>query len=130
MFVEFAAFIFSCVLDVFGEPFVELVVRIKKAWHYEMQQSPQLYAADSINGGPYSWKLRTLHGILNRCTRQKQAIPTVKAEQGLPTHAGSIFDILGFVEDHVLPLDPLKVLLVLRDLRSYQHASWLCWVMP
>lgn len=50
MFVEFAAFIFSCVLDVFGEPFVELVVRIKKTWHDEMQQSPQLYATDSING--------------------------------------------------------------------------------
>jgi len=47
MFVEFAAFIFSCIFDVFGEPFVELVVRIKKAWHDEMQQSPQLYAADS-----------------------------------------------------------------------------------
>jgi len=52
MFVEFAAFIFSCVLNVFGEPFVELVVRIKKAWHNEMQQSPQLYAADSINRDP------------------------------------------------------------------------------
>jgi hypothetical protein len=51
MFVEFAAFIFSCILDVFGEPFVELVVRIKKAWHDEMQQSPQLYATNSINGG-------------------------------------------------------------------------------
>ena len=50
MFVEFAAFIFRCVLDVFGEPFVELVVRIKKAWHDEMQQSPQLYTADSIDG--------------------------------------------------------------------------------
>jgi hypothetical protein len=50
MFVEFAAFIFRCVFDVFGKPFVELVMRIKKAWHDEMQQSPQLYAADSING--------------------------------------------------------------------------------
>lgn len=50
MFVEFAAFIFSCVLDVFGEPFVEFVVRIKKTWHDEMQQSPQLYAAETING--------------------------------------------------------------------------------
>ena len=50
MFVEFAAFIFCSVLDVFGEPFVELVVRIKKTWHDEMQQSPQLYTADSING--------------------------------------------------------------------------------
>jgi hypothetical protein len=116
MFVEFAAFILSGVLDVFGEPFVELVVRIKKARHDEMQQSPQLYVALSINGDSDRWKSRTLHGILNRCTGQKQAIPTVKAEQGLPTHAGSILNILGFVEYHVLPLDPLKVLLVLRDL--------------
>lgn len=50
MFVEFAVFIFSCVLDVFGEPFVELVVGIKKAWHDEMQQGPQLYAANLIIG--------------------------------------------------------------------------------
>jgi hypothetical protein len=68
-------------------------------------------------------KARTLHGILDRCACQKQAIPTVKAEQGLPADASSILDILGFVEYHVLPLDPLKVLLVLGDLESSQHAS-------
>jgi hypothetical protein len=53
----------------------------------------------------------------------------VKAEQGLPANAGSILDILGFVQYHVLPLDPLKVLLVLGDLQSYQHTSRLRWVV-
>ncbi len=53
----------------------------------------------------------------------------MKPEQGLPTNTGSILDILRFVEYHVLPLDPLKVLLVLGDLRGYQHASWLRWMM-
>jgi hypothetical protein len=53
----------------------------------------------------------------------------VKAEQGLPANAGSILDILGFVQNHVLPLDPLKVLLVLGDLEGYQHTSRLRWVV-
>ena len=44
MFVEFAAFILCCVLNVLGEPLAELVVRVKEAWHNEMQQSPQFYA--------------------------------------------------------------------------------------
>jgi hypothetical protein len=66
-----------------------------------------------------------LHGILDRRACQEQAIPTVKAEQGLPADAGGILDILSFIEYHVLPLDPLKVLLVLGDLQNYQHASWL-----
>ena len=46
----------------------------------------------------------------------------MKAEQSLPADTGSILDILGFVEYHVLPLDPLKVLLVLGNLQRYQHA--------
>jgi hypothetical protein len=40
----------------------------------------------------------------------------MKAEQGFPPDASGVLDILGFVEYHVLPLDPLKVLLILGDL--------------
>jgi hypothetical protein len=124
MFIELAPFILRCVLNVLREPLAELVVRIKEAWHDEMQQSPQLYTAASINREvQIVEKSRTLHGILDRCACQKQAIPTVKAEQGLPANASSVLDILGFVEYHVLPLDPLKVLLVLGNLQSSQHAS-------
>jgi hypothetical protein len=36
MFVEFAAFILSRVLDILREPLVELVVRIEESWHDEM----------------------------------------------------------------------------------------------
>jgi hypothetical protein len=36
MFVEFAAFVLSCVLNVLGEPLAELVVRVKETWHDEM----------------------------------------------------------------------------------------------
>jgi hypothetical protein len=61
-------------------------------------------------------KARTLHGILNRCARQKQAISTVKAEQRLPSNASSVLNVLGFVKYHVLPFDPLEVLLILGHL--------------
>jgi hypothetical protein len=36
MFVEFAALILGSVLDILGEPLVELVVRIEECWHDEM----------------------------------------------------------------------------------------------
>jgi hypothetical protein len=36
MFVEFAPFILSRVLNIFGEPLVELVMRVKQAWHDEV----------------------------------------------------------------------------------------------
>ena len=42
MLVELATFVLRSILDVFGEPFVELVVRVEQARHNEMQQGPQL----------------------------------------------------------------------------------------
>lgn len=36
MLIQFAAFILCRVLNVFGEPLVELVVRVKQAWHDEV----------------------------------------------------------------------------------------------
>ena len=40
----------------------------------------------------------------------------MEAEQRLPPDTSGVFDILSFVEYHVLPFDPLKVLLILGDL--------------
>jgi hypothetical protein len=68
-------------------------------------------------------KGHTLHGILYRCTRQKQAIATMEAEQCFPPDTSGVFDILSFVEYHVLPFDPLEVLLILGDLYSHRRAS-------
>ncbi len=46
----------------------------------------------------------------------------METEQRFPPDTGSILDILSFVEYHVLPFDPLKVLLILGDLDSYRRA--------
>lgn len=42
----------------------------------------------------------------------------MESQECLPSNAGSIFDVLSFVKNHVLPLDALKVLLILSDLES------------
>ena len=47
----------------------------------------------------------------------------MEAEQRFPPDTGSILDILSFVEYHILPFDPLKVLLILGDLDSHRRAS-------
>ena len=42
MLVQLATFVLCSVLNIFGEPFVELVMRIEQTGHNEMQKSPQL----------------------------------------------------------------------------------------
>lgn len=42
MLVELATFVLRSILDVFGEPFVELVVGVEQTRHDEMKQGPQL----------------------------------------------------------------------------------------
>ena len=65
----------------------------------------------------------TLHGVLDGCSSQKQAITALEAEQCLPPGTGRVFDILRLVEDHILPLDALEVLLVLSDLHVLVSTS-------
>lgn len=85
-------------LDVFGEPFVELLVRIEQRWHDEMQQGPQLG-----------------HAVLNRCSRQQQPVSAVEPEEHLPASTRRALDGLRFIEHHVLPIDPVEVLVVGHD---------------
>ena len=42
MLVELAALVLRSILDVLGEPLVELVMRIEQTRHDEMQQRPKL----------------------------------------------------------------------------------------
>ena len=65
---------------------------------------------------------RTLHRVLNRCTREQQAVPAVETEEGLPTSTGRVLDVLRLVENHVLPLHALEVLLVLGNLGTDEYA--------
>ena len=53
-----------------------------------------------------------LHVILNWCTRKKESIATVEAQEDLPSRAVGRFYGLCLIKDHVLPFDLLEVLSV------------------
>lgn len=59
----------------------------------------------------------TLHIVLNGCSCQQQPVAALETKKSLPSSTGGILDILGLVENHILPLYALEVLLILRDLR-------------
>lgn len=61
-------------------------------------------------------KFRTLHGVLYRGPREQQSVAALEAQKCFPPYTRRVLDVLSLVENHVLPLDTLKVLLVLRDL--------------
>lgn len=63
---------------------------------------------------------RTLHGVLDRRSSQKQAITALESQEGFPTHTGRILDVLSFVKNHILPLDALEVLLILSHLGTHK----------
>lgn len=114
-FVELAALVLRSILDIFGEPLVELIMRVKKAGHDEMEQCPELYV--KVSDCRHCWHiLLALHGVLNRCTSQKQTIATLESKQCLPPYTRGILDVLSLVEDHILPFHTLEILLVLSNL--------------
>eukprot|EP01136_Pigoraptor_vietnamica_P043776 Opistho-1_new@19633 len=84
-------------LNVLREPLVELLVRVKQTRHDKVQQRPQLG-----------------HAVLDWRAGEQQAIAAIEVEQRLPAGARAALDCLRLVEDHVLPADALKILLV-RD---------------
>lgn len=44
------------------------------------------------------------HVILQGCSRQEQPPPRVESEEGLPALTLEILDVLGLVQNHVIPL--------------------------
>ena len=71
---------------------------VEKGRHDEVQKRPQF-----------------LHAVLDRRSRQEQAVPAIKAQKGLPPGRGRTLDCLSFVKDHVLPFDPPEMLLIAHD---------------
>lgn len=61
---------FGVTFDIFGEPFVEFVVRIEHRRHDEMQEGPQFS-----------------HAVLNWSSAEEQSVSTIEAEQHFPSHA-------------------------------------------
>ena len=59
---------------------------------------------------------QTLHVVLDWCSSQQKSVTTLEAKKGFPPSTGRVLDVLSFIENHILPLDALEVLLVLRDL--------------
>jgi hypothetical protein len=68
---------------------------IEKPRHDEMQERPEL-----------------CHGVLNRGTSEQQAVARVELKENLPSPTQVILDSLGFIQDHVMPFDSEKLLLV------------------
>ena len=68
---------------------------IEKPRHNEMQERPKL-----------------CHGVLNRGTSEQQAVARVELKEHLPSTTQVILDRLGFIQDHVVPFYPEKLLLI------------------
>lgn len=64
---------------------------------------------------PYE-RVFTLHRVLDWRTRQEKTIAALEIKQRLPPHTARVLDVLSFIEDHILPSNLLKVLLILYDL--------------
>jgi hypothetical protein len=138
----------SGVLDVPREPLRELVVRVEEGRHDEVEESPEFCITSKIRErgkkGSVSFPMRvekrsknalegrgrTMHRILNGRSGEEKSVSTVEAEEGLPSGGRRALDRLSFVEDHVLPLDPLKVLFIRYDLGTeiHQHQNDSRWI--
>jgi hypothetical protein len=95
-------------LDVLGEPLAELVVRVEEGRHDEVEEGPEF-----------------VHRVLDGGTGEEESVAAAEAEERLPSCTSRALDRLGFVEDHVLPLDSLEVLLILHDLRQWMRSALL-----
>lgn len=68
MLVQLAAPVLGrCILDILGEPLIELVVRVEQTRHDEMQERPQFCKVSAEKSIPRTVRL-TLHIILDRST--------------------------------------------------------------
>ena len=104
-------------LDIFGKPFLELLMVVKKLRHNEMKQSPKLG-----------------HIILNRGSRKQKPVPSVERQKCFPSPTVAIFDCLSFIKDHIMPLDSLQTKLVFASsndqvVRSDQDMDAHRWVV-
>ena len=53
-----------------------------------------------------------LHAVLNGGAGKQQAIATVEVQQCPPSGTSRALDCVGFIQDHVLPFQPLEIFLV------------------
>lgn len=81
-------------------------MRIKYFWHKKMKKRPQF---SNI--------------ILKRSSSKKKSVFGVKSQKDLPSLGFEIFNILGFIKDHVVPFFPSENFLILKGnfIRSYAN---------
>lgn len=80
------------------EPLLEVLLAAEDLWHQEMHEGPQLHDI-----------------ILQGGARQQQSPFGVEPEQGLPPLAFEVLNVLGFIQDHIVPLLPSEGEVVLND---------------
>lgn len=116
--------------NVTREPLAELIMRVEKTGHDEMEEGPEFCGTESgsAHTGMKSGEqtLLTVHRVLDGCSCEKQSVSAVKPEERLPTGRLGALDGLSLVEDHILPFDALEVLFV-RD--NLSRVRWISDVM-
>jgi hypothetical protein len=84
--LELTATSASSILNVLGEPFGELFVRVEQRRHDEVEQRPEfcgVSATVTMWQSPLGYTL-TVHRILDRSTGEKQSVPAFQREKTLP----------------------------------------------
>lgn len=76
-------------LNVFREPFLELLMVIEELRHDEMEEGPQLS-----------------HGVLDGRSCEEESVSGLELQETFPPATHIVFDRLGFVQNHVVPFDP------------------------
>jgi hypothetical protein len=92
-------------------------VGIEQTWHDEVKECPQ-FLGQSERSRTETQRRLTLHVVLYWRTSQEEAIAAMESKKRLPPNAGRVLDVLSFVKNHILPFDPLEILLILGDLQT------------
>ena len=80
------------------EPFLEILLTAEYLRHQEMHKRPELH-----------------HVVLEWSTCQQESSLCVKAQERLPSLTLEVFNVLSFIQDHVVPLLPSECKVILND---------------
>ena len=81
-----------------GEPLLEVLLAAEDLRHQEMHEGPQLHDI-----------------ILQGGTSQQESPFSVEPKQGLPPLAFEVLNVLGLIQDHIVPLLPSEGKVILND---------------
>ena len=97
------------------EPLLEVLLAAEDVRHEEVHEGPKLH-----------------HVVLKRRPCQQQSSLGVESKQGLPPLALEVLNILGLIEDHVIPLLPSECEVILNHqlIRRDAHVKRVLFAPP